>query len=136
MHAYTNSAHPTAAAVGLRNLRIIEEERLVENAQAMGDRLGDGLRAALGSHPHVTNIRQLGLIAGLTLAQDASLNQPYEASAGIGRQVATYLREQQGVITRFVGDQLVFAPPLVINAEQVDLIVEAVEASVRAVTDK
>ena len=60
MHAYTNSAHPTAAAVGLRNLRIFEEEHLVENAQVMGDRLGDGLRGAIGTHAHVANVRNLG----------------------------------------------------------------------------
>lgn len=135
MHAYTNSAHPTAAAVGLRNLRIIEEERLVENAQAMGDRLGDGLRAALGGHAHVANIRQLGLIAGLTLIEDAGAGRAYEAAAGVGRRVATHMREEGGVITRFVGDQIVLAPPLVVNAEEVDQIVGAVEAAVRAVTD-
>ena len=64
MHAYTNSAHPTACAVALRNLRIIEDEDLVGNARAMGERLGGGLRAELGGHPHVANIRQLGLMAG------------------------------------------------------------------------
>lgn len=135
MHAYTNSAHPTAAAVGLRNLRIIEEERLVENAQVMGDRLGDGLRAALGGHGHVTNIRQLGLIAGLTLVEDAEAGRAYEAAAGVGRRVAAHMREQGGVITRFVGDQIVLAPPLVVNAEEVDAVVGAAEAAVRAVTD-
>ena len=64
MHAYTNSAHPTAAAVGLRNLQIMEDEHLVENAGAMGERLGQGLQDALGGHGCVTNLRHLGLMAG------------------------------------------------------------------------
>jgi adenosylmethionine-8-amino-7-oxononanoate aminotransferase len=135
MHAYTNSAHPTAAAVGLRNLRIIEEEHLVENAQAMGDRLGEGLRRALGAHPHVTNIRNIGLIAGLSLVKGAESGVPYDASDGIGRQVARHMREEGGVITRFVGDQIVLAPPLVINADEVDLIVGAVAGAVAGVTN-
>ncbi len=134
MHAYTNSAHPTAAAVGLRNLRIIEEEHLVENAQTMGDRLGVGLRTALGGHPHVANIRQLGLIAGLSLVRDAEDGTAYEAAAGVGRRVARHMREEGGVITRFVGDQIVLAPPLVVNRQEIDLIVGAVDAAVRAVT--
>jgi adenosylmethionine-8-amino-7-oxononanoate aminotransferase len=134
MHAYTNSAHPTAAAVGLRNLQIIEDERLIENAQAMGDRLGDGLRRALGEHAHVTNIRNLGLIAGLSLVKDSVAGTPYEATEGIGRQVALHMREEGRVITRFVGDQIVLAPPLVIAADEVDLIVNAVESAVAAVT--
>ena len=134
MHAYTNSAHPTAAAVGLRNLRIIEEERLVENAQVMGNRLGDGLRHTIGGHGHVTNIRNLGLIAGFTLVADAEHGTPYDAAQGIGRQVARHMREEGQVITRFVGDQIVLAPPLVIQPGEVDHIVGAIEAAVRAVT--
>ncbi|MSQ42300.1 MAG: aspartate aminotransferase family protein [Dehalococcoidia bacterium] len=134
MHAYTNSAHPTAAAVALRNLRIFEEERLVENAAAMGERLGGGLRRALGGHAHVANIRYLGLIAGLTLLRDAERGTAYDAAEGVGGKVARHMREQGGVITRFVGDQVVLAPPLVVRAEEIDQIVGAVESAVRAVT--
>jgi len=135
MHAYTNSAHPTAAAVGLRNLRIIEDEHLVRNAQAMGDRLGAALRAALGGHDHVTNIRQVGLMAGLTLMRDAETGAAYDPAEGIGRRVAAHMRDEGGVITRFVGDQIVLAPPLIVSADEVDTIAGAVEAAVRAVTD-
>ncbi|RLT26802.1 MAG: aspartate aminotransferase family protein [Chloroflexi bacterium] len=134
MHAYTNSAHPTAAAVGLRNLRIFEEEHLVENAAAMGARLGDGLRAALGGHAHVSNIRNLGLIAGLTVVADSEGGTAYAAGDLMGRKVATHMREEGQVITRFVGDQIVLAPPLVVNAAEIDQIVEAVSNAVRAVT--
>ena len=134
MHAYTNSAHPTAAAVALRNLRIFEQERLVENAAAMGARLAEGLRSALGGHPHVANLRSLGLIAGLTLVRDAASGEPYEPAEGVGGRVARHMREQGAVITRFVGDQLVLAPPLVIDAGEVDQIVDAVETAVSAVT--
>jgi putrescine aminotransferase len=134
MHAYTNSAHPTAAAVGLRNLRIIEEEHLVENAAAMGARLGDGLRKALGGHAHVTNIRNVGMIAGLSLVADAEKSAAYAPADGIGRQVATHMREQGQVITRFVGDQIVLAPPLVVNAAEIDQIIGALDTAVRAVT--
>ena len=134
MHAYTNSAHPTASAVALRNLRIIEEEGLVANAQTMGDRLGDGLRSALGEHAHVTNIRQLGLIAGLTLVRDAAGGEPYEASEGMGGRVAKHMREQCELITRFVGDHLVIAPPLIVNESEIDHILGAFETAVNAVT--
>ena len=134
MHAYTNSAHPTASAVALRNLRIIEEEGLVANAQTMGDRLGDGLRSTFGDHAHVTNIRQLGLIAGLTLVRDAASGEPYEASEGMGGRVAKHMREQCELITRFVGDHLVIAPPLIVNESEIDHIVGAFETAVNAVT--
>ena len=134
MHAYTNSAHPTAAAVALRNLRIFEEERLVENAQAMGDRLGAGLRDALGEHPHVANIRQLGLIAGLSLVRDAESTERFDAADGVGARVARHMREEGSVITRVVGDEVVLAPPLVVSAEEIDQVVSAVDTAVRATT--
>jgi putrescine---pyruvate transaminase len=136
MHAYTNSAHPTAAAVGLRNLQIMEDERLVENAAAMGERLGEGLRSALDGHPHVTNLRHLGLMAGFSLVEDASAGRPYEAARAMGVQVQKHMREEGGVITRIVGDHVLFAPPLVIDASEVDLVVQAAKAAVTAVTGK
>ena len=132
MHAYTNSAHPTAAAVALRNLRIIEEEHLVENARVMGERLGAGLRAALGEHPHVANIRQLGLIAGLSLVRSREGSERFDAGEAVGGRVARHMREEGSVITRFVGDEIVLAPPLVVNPGEVDHLVGAVEAAVRA----
>ena len=135
MHAYTNSAHPTASAVGLRNLQIMEDEHLVANAAAMGERLGDAFQQAFGKHAHVTNVRHLGLIAGLTLVKDASPREPFAASDGIGGKVARHMREQGGVITRFVGDNLVFAPPLVVSASEVDQIVEATARAVASVTE-
>ena len=135
MHAYTNSAHPTAAAVALKNLEIMEREGLIENAAVMGDRLGAGLRQSLGGHAHVANIRNLGLMAGLSLMRDAASNTPYEASAGTGGTVARHMREQGEVITRFVGDQLVFAPPLVATPDEIDFLVDATATAIRAVTE-
>ena len=133
MHAYTNSAHPTAAAVALRNLQIIEDENLVENAQQMGNRLGVALRSQLSRHPHIANIRQLGLMAGLSLVQDPGHGERYDPALAIGARVARYMRDELGVITRFVGDEIVLAPPLVVSADEVDQIVAAVVDAVEAV---
>ena len=134
MHAYTNSAHPTAAAVALRNLQIFEDEQLIENATRMGERLGDGLQGALAGHPNVTNLRHLGLMAGFSLAEDASTGQPYDPARTMGLRVQKHMREESGVITRIVGDNVLFAPPLVINGSEVDQIVDAASKAVRAVT--
>jgi len=134
MHAYTNSAHPTASAVALRNLQIYEDENLVENAGVMGQRMIDGLTAAIGGNAHVTNLRNLGLIAGLTLVRDAESGEAYDTAEGIGGKVARHMREEDSVITRFVGDQIVLAPPLMVNDDEVDQVVGAVEAAINAVT--
>lgn len=133
MHGYTNSAHPTAAAVGLRNLQIFEDENLVENAAAMGARLGDGVRAAFEGHPHVTNVRNLGLMCGLSLVQDAENGTPF-AEPGTGAKVMAHMRDEGHVIPRIINDELLMAPPLVINADEVDFMVHAAREAVREVT--
>ena len=93
MHGYTNSAHPTAAAVGLRNLQIMEDENLVENAAKMGELLNDRLHAAFDGHPHVTNIRHLGLMAGLSLVQDAENGTAFETPC-TGAKVMGHMRDE------------------------------------------
>src|SRR5690606_6637264 len=103
-------------------------------AAAMGDRLGSGLREALGGHPHVGNIRNLGLMAGITLMRDTASGTAYEPSEGIGSQMLRDLRDERGLITRAIGDHVLFAPPLVVGEAEVDQIVDATAAAVRAVT--
>lgn len=133
MHAYTNSAHPTASAVGLRNLQIIEDEQLVNNAQAMGQYLTDGLHNIFDGKQNITNIRTLGFIAGFSLVQDADTNTAFDPSLGIGAKFAKHLREECGVITRFVGDQIVLAPPLITNKEEIDFLIDGLDQSLQSI---
>ncbi len=75
MHGYTNSAHPAACAVGLRNLQIFDDEGLVENAARMGERLQAGLRSLM-EEDGVGEVRGLGLIGG-----GRAVGRPREAQA-------------------------------------------------------
>ena len=82
----------------------------------------------------LTNIRNLGLIAGLSIVRDAEDGEPYDAGDGVGGRVARHMREEGSVITRFVGDKLVFAPPLIVQPAEIDQIVEATKNAVAEVT--
>lgn len=130
MHGYTNAGHPTACAVALRNLQIIEEEGLVERAAAMGERLLAGLRAI--EHPHIGDVRGLGLLAGVELTADKSTRTPFDPAQNVGGRLLREMR-RRGVITRVRGDSILLAPPLVVTPAQVDRIIEAVEGSIQAV---
>ena len=131
MHGYTNSGHPTACAVALRNLQIIEEERLVEHAALLGERLLKGLRP-LVDLPHVGDVRGLGLLAAVELTADKESKAPFDAAQSVGGRVLREMRER-GVITRVKGDSILFAPPLVTTPEQIDRIVAVVRESIQAV---
>ncbi len=127
MHGYTNAGHPTACAVALRNLQIIEDEGLVEQAAGMGERLLQGLRT-LSGHPNVGDIRGLGLIAAVELVADRSTRAPFDAGQKVGPRLLKALRER-GLITRLKGESILLAPPLVSTPEQIDRIIEAVRDS-------
>ncbi|MBI5284292.1 MAG: aspartate aminotransferase family protein [Chloroflexi bacterium] len=124
----TNHGHPTACAVGLRNIQIIEEEHLVERAERAGERLNEGL-GRLIEMPNVGNVRGLGLMAAVEVVADKATRAPFAAAQGIGPKLARAMRDR-GVVTRVKGDSMLFAPPLVITEEQVDTIVNVAAESI------
>ena len=131
MHAYTYSAHPTACAVGLANIEIIEREGLVERSARMGAYLLSQLET-LESSPHVGDVRGLGLIARVELVQDTATKQAFPAAAKVGDRVVAEMRAR-GVITRNRGDVICLAPPLIVAETEIDLIVSVLRDAIEAV---
>jgi adenosylmethionine-8-amino-7-oxononanoate aminotransferase len=142
MHAYTYSGHPTCCAVALKNLEIMERERLWENAARMGARLHDALRATFGDHPHVGDIRGgKGLLAAVELVEDRGSKQNFAADRKVAPRIQAEM-VKRGMITRVrpvagahpaPGDTVYYAPPLVVTAAEVDRIVEISRDAVKAV---
>jgi adenosylmethionine-8-amino-7-oxononanoate aminotransferase len=131
-HGFTYSGHPTACAVALRNLRILEEEHLVERAAEMGAYLLKRLEA-LRSHEIVGDVRGLGLMAGVELVSDRGTKELFDASRGAARRV-WLAALQEGVIVRpLTGDVLAMSPPFVITEEQVDRMVMVLDGAIAKV---
>jgi adenosylmethionine-8-amino-7-oxononanoate aminotransferase len=128
MHGYTCSAHPVACAVALANLRIIEEEGLVERSALLGARLLEKLQP-LENARHVGEVRGLGLLAGIEIVEDRDTKARFPASSGIGKKVRDELFSL-GLCTRVTDDIICLAPPLVINEEEVDRIADIVQQAV------
>lgn len=121
-HGFTYSAHPVGAAAALANLAIIENEGLIANAKNMGAYLHETLRAAISDHPLVGDVRGFGLIGGIELVKDKTSKEQFPMPMRVGRQLYKILFEL-GMVSRVLGDTLVFAPALTINKEQADRIV-------------
>jgi putrescine---pyruvate transaminase len=142
MHAYTYSGHPTCCAVALKNLEIMERERLWENAAKMGNRLHEGLKAAFGNHPHAGDIRGgKGLLAALELVQDRATKANFPGDQKVAPRIQAEMMKR-GLITRTrpatgphpgSGDIVMFAPPLVVTGEEIDRTVGIVRDAVKAV---
>jgi adenosylmethionine-8-amino-7-oxononanoate aminotransferase len=131
MHGATNSAHPTACVVALRNLQIIEEEGLVQNAAAMGQRLQEDL-ATLLQEDGVGDVRGQGLLAAVELSAEPERFKPFALELNVGGRLATACRER-GLLSRNFGDSYLLAPPLIISLDQIDRIVEILRESIREV---
>lgn len=142
MHGYTNSGHPTCCAVALENIHILECEGLLENSATMGSILLRALTEALGTHPHVGDIRGgKGLLAAVEFVEDRSTRENFASKDRIGSRIKAELKKRD-VITRALpaegahpasGDQVLFAPPLIISQAEIQRIVDALRESVKVV---
>lgn len=134
-HGYTFSGHPVCTAAALANLDIIEREKLAENAASVGAYLLQRLRGEFTDRPYVAEVRGAGLLAAIEFAQDPAQKQRFDADRRVGMQLAAACLEE-GVIVRSMphGDILGFAPPLVINRDEVDDVVKRVVRAVERVT--
>jgi adenosylmethionine-8-amino-7-oxononanoate aminotransferase len=142
LHAYTNSGHPTCCAVAVKNIEIMERERLSENAAAMGERLLAGLREAFADHPNAGDIRGgKGLLAAVEFVEDRATRRNLPAELKFAAALKAEMKTR-GVVTRTrpalgdhpaQGDILFFAPPLVVAEAEVDRLVDVAREAVDAV---
>ncbi len=129
MHGFTYSGHATACAVGLKNLEIIERENLVANSRAMGNRLLTGFDQLL-EFSIVGNVRGRGLLCGVEIVTDKE-----SRTADPAKALEVYKAcMARGLRTRNVGATLAFSPPLSINADEVDFIVDVLGSAIDAVS--
>jgi 4-aminobutyrate---pyruvate transaminase len=129
-HGFTASGHPVATAVGLENLKIIEEDGLVENARSMGEHLHRCLDV-ISHHPLIGEIRGFGLIAGVELVADRASKRPFDP---VGKAGLIFARQaqQHGLIVRAMGDTIALCPPLIIRPEQVEELVKRFAGALEA----
>jgi adenosylmethionine-8-amino-7-oxononanoate aminotransferase len=142
MHAFTYSGHPTCCAVALKNLEIIERERLCENAANMGNKLHRALLASLGKHPNVGEVRGgKGLLAAVEFVEDKATRKNLPADRKAASRIQAEMMKR-GVVTRTrpvagdhpaPGDEVFFAPPLVVTEKEIDTMVSVLAESVEAV---
>lgn len=111
-HGYTYSGHPVACAAGLATLDIYRREGLFTRAGDLAEAWADALHG-LKDLPLVTDIRNLGLMAGIDLA-------PKGGERGYAAMVAAF---EAGILIRCTGDTLAMSPPLIVSEAQIDQLV-------------
>ena len=137
---FTFSGSEVGCAVSVKVLQIMREEGLVEQAATMGALLRRRLEEELGDHPHVGDIRGLGLMQGIELVQDAATGEPFARAHDFSGRVAAEAIERGVWIypcgSGPVEDGLLFGPPYTITEDHIDKIVgvtsEAITAAARS----
>jgi len=118
-HGYTYSGHPVACAVALENIRIIEEEKLVDRVR---DDIGPYFQEKLHTltdHPLVGEVQGIGLMAAMELVADKKTATRFRKPGVVGTMCRDHSLDI-GLVMRAVGDRMVLSPPLVITREEVD----------------
>ncbi|HEX5844115.1 MAG TPA: aspartate aminotransferase family protein [Pseudomonas sp.] len=122
-HGFTYSGHPVAAAVGLENLRILREEKIVERVKAeTAPYLQQRLRE-LADHPLVGEVRGIGMLGAIELVQDKATRKRFAGDVGVGMICRGHCFSN-GLIMRAVGDTMIIAPPLVISKTEIDELID------------
>lgn len=122
---HTFGGHPVAAAVSLANIDIMERERLVENAAAMGEYLMGQLNGLSSSHRTMAEVRGKGLLTNIQLVKDVETRRPFMPEDRMDERMTALLR-RRGLLSR-AGDHIDLSPPLSINRKEVDEIVGIVD---------
>jgi beta-alanine--pyruvate transaminase len=124
-HGYTYSGHPLACAAGLASLQVYREESLFERSASLAGYWEEAVHSLKGV-PHVRDLRNLGLIAGIDL--ESRPGKPAE------RAFETYLKcFQKGLLIRTTGDIIALSPPLIIDKPQIDQIFATLAEVLRTV---
>ena len=134
-YGHTYTGNPLAAAVATANLRIFRDELVVERTQPLSDRMKRGLADRFAAHPHIADVRQWGMMAGVELMDDPSARRAYPYERLTGAKVARAARKG-GILIRPLGDVMVFVPPLSITAAEIDLLLDATLEAIDEVVGK
>jgi adenosylmethionine-8-amino-7-oxononanoate aminotransferase len=120
-HVITFGGHPVAAAAALKNIEIMENEGMVENAAKQGAYLLDGLKDMKEKYQMIGDVRGLGLFCGLELVADRETKEYFPAEADLANRITQGFAEN-GLLLRG-GDRMNVAPPLCITSSEVDELV-------------
>ncbi|MCS6810892.1 MAG: aspartate aminotransferase family protein [Tepidimonas sp.] len=123
-HGYTYSAHPVACAAALASLQLLQQDEALARVRALAPVFEAKVHALRGVSPHLLDIRNYGLAAGLTLAAAPGepLKRPFELAMRLWRQ---------GFYVRYGGDTVQLAPPFISTEAELDRLIDALGEALR-----
>ncbi|MBS0558501.1 MAG: aminotransferase class III-fold pyridoxal phosphate-dependent enzyme [Proteobacteria bacterium] len=139
MQVNTYGGHPVAAAVAVRNIEIMLEEKLPERAAEMGGYLMAGLKDRLMRHGICGEVRGKGLLIGIELVTDRESKT--QLGSALVQGVVNFCRSNGVIVGRSGGgarhsNTIVLSPPLVITRSECDTLIEVLDRALQMTVDK
>ncbi len=131
-HGHSYTGNPLACAVALENLKIFQDEKILESIQHKIPWLEQGLKK-FSEHPHVREVRQLGMMVGIELWRGEDSGLAFDPGQRVAYRVCRAAR-QRGALLRPLGDVLVVLPPLSISLQEIDDLLSALWDALQEVT--
>ncbi|OMF23271.1 L-lysine--8-amino-7-oxononanoate transaminase [Paenibacillus sp. FSL H8-0548] len=132
-HGHSFTGNPLGCAVALASLKLFEERNIIEGVRSKASFVEHKL-AVLHISPHVGDIRQKGLMIGIELVRNKDTREPYDWSERIGVRVTQKAREL-GMLTRPLGNVVVFMPPLASTEAELDIMTDILMEAILSVTE-
>jgi taurine-pyruvate aminotransferase len=136
-HVNTFGGNPAACALALKNIEIMENEKLFDRSRDLGEQVMSELTTLLQNHPFVGNVRGKGLLIGIELVKDKRTKEPLENDL-VNQVIAKCKQEgiiigKNGATVAGYNNVLTLAPPLTIRQEDLDFIVKTLTASLNKI---
>jgi adenosylmethionine-8-amino-7-oxononanoate aminotransferase len=133
MHGFTYQSHPVSTAAGNAVFDYLDQHKLFDRVTPAGGALRKAL-SSLESHPHVGQVRGLGLLQAVEFVKDKSTREPFPKESGIAEKIRQAALEKnvltypsQGTVDGSRGDHVLLAPPFIISPQECQLIADALQ---------
>ena len=123
-HGYTYSGHPVACAVALENLRIIEEENLIDHVRDTAAPYMKEVWEQMADHPLVGEAKIVGLMGSIALTPDKVSRAAFAGGPGTAGLICRERCFANNLVMRHVGDRMIICPPLPITTAEIDIFQE------------
>ena len=128
-HGYTYSGHPVAAAVALENLRILEEENVVDHVRNVAGPYLKEKWESLADHPLVGEAKIEGMMGSIALTPNKATRAKFASDPGTIGYICRERCFANALVMRHVGDRMIISPPLVMKPEEIDILIERARLS-------
>ncbi|MEO1778930.1 MAG: aspartate aminotransferase family protein [Pseudomonadota bacterium] len=139
-HGHTYLGHPVACAAALAVVERLLDDAVLDRVQPLGAALHAALTDRFAQHPHVGDIRGVGLFRAIELVQSRETKAPFPRSDKVHAQLKTAAFEaglicypMGGTVDGTDGDHVLLAPPFILEPRDIDVLVDRLDTALRRV---